>query len=62
MANYWLQVENDPNALESILALDFLHVVLAGILTKDQQLSLLRGHPAPDETPKKRFEDMHVRV
>lgn len=62
LENHWLQVENDPNALESILAPDFLHVVPAGIITKDQQLSFMRRHPAPDETPKKQFEDMHVRV
>lgn len=62
LENHWLQVENDPNALESILAPDFLHVVPAGIITKEQQLSFMRRHPAPDETPKKHFEDMHVRV
>jgi Domain of unknown function (DUF4440) len=62
LENHRLQVENDPNALESILAPDFLHVVLAGIITKEQQLSFMRRHPAPDETPKKHFEDMHVRV
>ena len=27
LENHWLQAENDPNALESILAPDFLHVV-----------------------------------
>jgi Domain of unknown function (DUF4440) len=62
LENHWLQVENDPNALESILAPDFLHVVPAGIITKEQQLSFMRRHPAPDETPNKHFEDMHVRV
>lgn len=62
LENHWLQVENDPNALESILAPDFLHVVPAGIITKDQQLSFMRRHPAPDEATKKHFEDMHIRV
>ena len=62
LENHWLQVENDANALESILAPDFLHVVPAGIITKDQQLSFMRRHPAPEETPEKHFEDMHVRV
>ena len=62
LENHWLQVESDANALESILAPDFLHVVPAGIITKDQQLSFMRRHPAADETTKKHFEDMHVRV
>ena len=62
LENHWLQVENDANGVESILAPDFLHVVPAGIITKDQQLSFMRRHPAPDETSEKHFEDMHVRV
>lgn len=62
LENHWLQVENDPDALESILAPDFLHVLPAGIITKDQQLSFMRRHRAADETARKHFEDMHVRV
>ncbi|MDE2113099.1 MAG: hypothetical protein KGJ79_18345 [Alphaproteobacteria bacterium] len=30
--DHWLATENDPNALESVLADDFLHVVPAGII------------------------------
>lgn len=60
--NHWLQVEDDPDALESILAPDFLHVVGAGIITKDEQLSFMRKHPAPKQSPEKHFEDMHVRI
>lgn len=60
--NHWLQVEDDPDALESILAPDFLHVVGAGIITKDEQLSFMRKHPASKQSPEKHFEDMHVRV
>ena len=60
--NHWLQAEDDPDALESILAPDFLHVVGAGIVTKDQQLSYMRKHPAPKQTAEKHFEDMHVRI
>jgi hypothetical protein len=62
LENHWLQVEDDPDALESILAPDFLHVVGAGIITKDEQLSFMRKHPAPKPRPEEHFEDMHVRV
>ena len=62
LENHWLEVENDPNALEAILAPDFLHVVPAGIITKDEQLTFMRRHPAPEQKPERHFEDMHVRV
>lgn len=58
----WLQAENDPQALESILAPDFLHVVRQGIITRDQQLEFMRKHPAPASHESKRFEDLHVRI
>src|SRR6516165_9588272 len=62
LENHWLQVENDPNALESILAPDFLHVVPMGIITKEEQLSFMRKHPAPAQKGQRHFEDMRVRV
>src|SRR5579864_4555177 len=62
LENHWLQVEDDPDALESILAPDFLHVVGAGIITKDEQLSYMRQHPTPKQGAEKHFEDLHVRV
>ncbi len=58
----WLQVEDDPVALEEILAPDFLHVVPGAIITKTQHLQYIREHPASDQRPRKRFEDLHVRV
>jgi hypothetical protein len=62
LENRWLQVEDDPVALEGILASDFLHVVPGAIITKDQNLQFLREHPAGGKHPEKRFEDLHVRV
>ena len=62
LENHWLQVEDDPMALESILAPDFLHVVPGEIITKQQQLQFLREHRAGSQNPKKHFEDLHVRV
>jgi Domain of unknown function (DUF4440) len=58
----WLQVEDDPAALEGILAPDFLHVVPGEIITKEQHLQFLREHPATGRRSEKRFEDLHVRV
>jgi hypothetical protein len=63
LENHWLQVENDPAALESILAPDFLHVVPAGIITKDEQLNFMRKHPSPEQgSGSRHFENMHVRI
>jgi hypothetical protein len=62
LENHWLQAEDNPDALEYILAPDFLHVVPAGIITKDEQLSFMRKHPAPDQRAERHFENMHVRV
>jgi uncharacterized protein DUF4440 len=62
LENRWLQVEDDPVALEGILAPDFLHVVPGEIITKEQHLQFLREHPARDQRSNKRFEGLHVRV
>ena len=62
LENRWLKSEDDPAALESILAPDFLHVVGAGIITKDEQLEYMRKNPAPHTNEQKHFDDMHVRV
>lgn len=62
LENRWLQVEDDPVALEGILAPDFLHVVPGAIITKDQHLQFLREHAASGQRPDKRFDDLHVRV
>jgi len=62
LESHWLQVEDDPDALESILASDFLHVLAVGIITRDEQLDYMRKHPSKGPSPKKHFEDIHVRV
>ena len=62
LENRWLQVEDDPVALEDILAPDFLHVVPGAIITRAQHLQFLRQHSADGQRSKKHFEDLHVRV
>jgi hypothetical protein len=61
LENHWLHSEHDPDALESILAPDFLHVLEIGIITKEQHIDYWRKHPATPSPPE-HFEDMHVRV
>jgi ketosteroid isomerase-like protein len=58
----WLASENDPAALDDILADDFLHVVPQGIITKNEQLTFMRAHPASNDGSTRRFEELRVRV
>ena len=58
----WLAHENDPAALAEILADDFVHVLPQGMVTKREQLSFMRAHPAADAGTTRRFEDLRVRV
>ena len=62
LENRWLNAEDDPAALESILAPDFLHVVSTGIITKTEQLEYMRKHPRPRADIQRHFEQMHVRI
>jgi hypothetical protein len=62
LENHWLAVENEPAALDDILADDFLHVLPQGIVTKREQLDFMRAHPAPKDGTTRRFEDLRVRV
>lgn len=57
----WLDAEDDLEALESILADDFIHVLPVGFVTKKEQLSYMRSHPSPKRETK-HFEDLRVRV
>lgn len=57
----WLEKEDDPDALETILADDFVHVLSFGFVTKAEQLGYMRTHAAP-ERGAKHFEDLRVRI
>src|SRR5258708_29727717 len=41
----WLENEDNPNALMTILADDFVHVLAMGFIGKEDQISYLRKHP-----------------
>jgi hypothetical protein len=57
----WLDAEDDPTVLESILADDFVHVLPLGFVTKREQIDYLRSHPtAKRET--RHFEGLRVRI
>ena len=58
----WLGVEDDPSALESILADDFIHVLPMGFVTKREQIDYRRAHPAPKDGTTRRFDDLRVQV
>lgn len=57
----WLDAEDDPDALESILADDFIHVLPVGFVTKKEQLNYMRSHPAPKRDAR-HLEDLRVRI
>jgi hypothetical protein len=59
--NRWLSAEDDPDALKSILADDFVHVLSTGFITKDEQIRYLRAHPI-QKRESKHFEALRVRV
>jgi hypothetical protein len=59
--NHWLSVEDDPAALDAILAADFRYVVPVGIITKNEQLYFIRKHPSPKRGTK-HFADIRVRI
>jgi hypothetical protein len=58
----WLEAEDDPAALESILADDFVHALPIGFVTKAEQLRYTRTHPGSERGSARRFGDLRVRV
>ncbi len=61
LENRWLQSEDNPTALETILADDFVHVLPVGFVTKKQQIAYVRSHPRP-AGESRHFEGLNVRV
>jgi len=57
----WLDEENNPDVLQTILADDFVHVLPVGFVSKGEQLAYQRAHPAP-HSGTKRLDDLRVRV
>lgn len=60
--NEWLKSEGDPQALEHILADDFVHALPSGFITKQDQIGFVRTHHFPPDNFKRHFEALRVRV
>jgi hypothetical protein len=57
----WLENEDRPDVVQSILADDFVHVLPVGFISKEDQLAFLRKHP--NAFPgSKHFEELRVRI
>ena len=57
----WLENEDRPDVVQSILADDFVHVLPAGFISKEDHLAFLRKHP--NAFPgSKHFEELRVRI
>jgi ketosteroid isomerase-like protein len=57
----WLENEDRPDVVQSILADDFVHVLPVGFINKEDQLAFLRKHP--NAFPgSKHFEELRVRI
>jgi len=57
----WLENEDRPDVVQSILADDFVHVLPVGFISKEDHLAFLRKHP--NSFPgSKHFEELRVRI
>ena len=57
----WLENEERPDVLQSLLADDFIHVLPVGFISKEDHLAYLRKHP--NAFPgSKHFEELRVRI
>lgn len=57
----WLENEGRADVVQSILADDFVHVLPAGFISKEDQLAFLRNHP--NSFPgSKHFDELRVRI
>jgi Domain of unknown function (DUF4440) len=57
----WLENEDRPDVVQSILAYDFVHVLPIGFIGKDDHLAYLRQHPNAFPGTK-HFEELRVRI
>ena len=57
----WLENEDSPDVLETILADDFVHVLPMGFISKRDQIDYLRKHPRTSRSAK-HFDELRVRI
>ncbi len=58
----WLHSEDNPDAIEKILADDFVHVLPFGFIDKEGQISHAKQMASAHSTGEKHFEDLRVRI
>ncbi len=61
LENKWLLAEDDPDALQPVLASDFVHALPMGFVNKDEQLHYLHTHRS-GKGENRHFEGLRVRV
>jgi hypothetical protein len=57
----WLSNESRPEVVESILADDFIHVLSAGFIDKNEHLQYLKQHPGAFPGIKQ-FDEVRIRI
>jgi hypothetical protein len=57
----WLENEDSPDALETILADDFVHVLAMGFISRHDQIEYLSKHPRASRSTK-HFDELRVRI
>jgi hypothetical protein len=57
----WLANESRPEVVASILADDFIHVLAAGFIDKNEHLQYLKQHPGAFPGGKQ-FEELRIRI
>lgn len=62
LEDYWLAHEEDPDALETILAPDFVHALPMGFISKEEHVGYWRKAPTPRPRAAKHFENLRVRI
>lgn len=62
LEEYWLAHEEDPEALETILADDFVHALPMGFISKEEHIDYWRKAHTPRPRAAKHFENLRVRI
>ena len=62
LEEHWLHSEDNPEAMEKILADDFVHVLPFGLIDKKDQLAHAKQMHAVPAAVNKHFEDLRVRI
>ena len=62
LEEHWLHSEDNPDAIDKILADDFVHVLPFGFIDKKDQIAHAKQMQSAPAAKDKHFEDLRVRV